>query len=79
MFIGFGVVFFVIEHTMHEPVVGDWEGFPGEIAESIKGTKLCVYLWLAAMFVFVHASSLKWLCLPILLSCLFRAVVPWCS
>jgi hypothetical protein len=44
MFLGFGVVFFIIEHIMHEPVGGDWEGFPGDIAESIKGTKICVYI-----------------------------------
>jgi hypothetical protein len=25
-------------------VGGDWEGFPGDIAESIKGTKICVYI-----------------------------------
>ena len=22
---------------MHDPLDGDWEGFPGDIAESIKG------------------------------------------
>jgi hypothetical protein len=34
-----GLAFFAIEHAMRDPVDGDWEGFPGQLAESIKGTR----------------------------------------
>jgi hypothetical protein len=44
MFVGFAVVFFIVEHVVYGPVGTDWEGFPGDIAESIKGTKMCIWL-----------------------------------
>jgi hypothetical protein len=34
-----GLAVFAIEHAMRDPVDGDWEGFPGQLAESIKGTR----------------------------------------
>jgi hypothetical protein len=38
-FLRVGSVLFIVAHTIRQPVDAAWESFPGELAESIKGTR----------------------------------------
>ena len=40
---------FLIEHTTRASIDGDWEGFPDELAESIKGIRPMLVLLLLVL------------------------------